>query len=270
MGISAPMYLEINPIKQSLHISDNLRSEQINCIKTGNLNIKTDILNCLNAVNSVSTATLQAMMNLTSSLVSRIVEVEDRVRNVEVQLELENINVTNCYCNARDLNTPSSSRTHTDKEDCVNSIHNRPYTKPHKELIGEHIPVRVTIRNDDCDTQSAGDFRRVETRRVKRFCVLGLSSRVNTDVLKTVLEQKGPQERSMRVYPLRKNHRKVLLKLTLTSNDQAGLVLTNNFWPDYVKCVPWMSRDAQRKHPSTRDTSEQGSRYNNGGHWSMT
>ncbi|KAH3800843.1 hypothetical protein DPMN_154486 [Dreissena polymorpha] len=74
----------------------------------------------------------------------------------------------------------------------------------------------------------------------------------------------------MRVYPLRKNPRKVLLKLTMTSNDQAGLVLTNNFWSDYVKCVPWMSRAAQRKHPSTRATSEQGSRYNNGGQWSMT
>ncbi|KAH3706191.1 hypothetical protein DPMN_065572 [Dreissena polymorpha] len=56
----------------------------------------------------------------------------------------------------------------------------------------------------------------------------------------------------MRLYPLRKNPRKELLKLTLTSNDQAGLVLTNNFLPDYVKCVPWISRDAQRKHPSTR------------------
>ncbi|KAH3750593.1 hypothetical protein DPMN_185120 [Dreissena polymorpha] len=238
----------------------------MNYIKTGNLNIKTDILNCLNNVHSVSTATLQAMRNLTGSLVSRIVEVEDRVRNVEVQLESENINVINCYCDAGDLNTPCNSRTQTDTEDCVNSLHKRPNIQPHTELIGEYIPVRVTIRNDDADTQSAGDFRRVETRRVKRFCMLGLSSRVNTDVLKTVLEQKRPQVRSTRVYPLRKNPRKVLLKLTLTSNDQAGLVLTNNFWPDYVKCVPWISRDAQRKHPSTRAISEKGSRYNYGGH----
>ncbi|KAH3777586.1 hypothetical protein DPMN_179034 [Dreissena polymorpha] len=197
-----------------------------------------DILNCLNAVNSVSTATLEAMRNPTGSLVSRVVEFEDRVRNVEVQLESENINVSNCYCDARDLNTPSSSWTHTDTEDCVESIHKRPNTESHKELTGEHIPVRVTIRNEDADTQSAGDFRWVETRRVKRFCVLGLSCRVNTDVLKTVLKQKGPQVKSMRVYPLRKNPRKVLLKLTLTSNDHAGLVFTNNFWPDYVKCVP--------------------------------
>ncbi|KAH3874864.1 hypothetical protein DPMN_038118 [Dreissena polymorpha] len=194
------------------------------------------------------------MRNLPGSLVSRIVEVEDRVRNEEVKLESENINDSNCYCDARDLNTPSSSRTHTNTEDCVDSIHKRPNTKSHTKLTGEHIPVRVTIRNDDADTQSAGDFRRVETRRVKRFCVLGLSSRVNTDILKTVLEQKRPHVRSMRVCPLRKNPRKVLLKLTLTANDQAGFVLTNNFCPDYVKCKPWMPRDAQRNHPSTRAT----------------
>ncbi|KAH3777290.1 hypothetical protein DPMN_178730 [Dreissena polymorpha] len=63
-----------------------------------------------------------------------IEEVEDRVRNVEEQLESENINVTNCYCDARDLNTPSRSRTHTDTEDCVDSIHKRPNTEPHTKL----------------------------------------------------------------------------------------------------------------------------------------
>ncbi|KAH3800844.1 hypothetical protein DPMN_154487 [Dreissena polymorpha] len=68
-------------------------------------------------------------MNLTSSLVSRIVEVEDRVRNVEVQLKSEIINVTNCYCDARDYTTPSSSRTHTDTEDCEDSIHKQPNTE---------------------------------------------------------------------------------------------------------------------------------------------
>ncbi|KAH3706192.1 hypothetical protein DPMN_065573 [Dreissena polymorpha] len=66
------------------------------------------------------------MRNLTGSLVSRIVEVEERVRNVEVQLESENINVSNSYCDARDFNTSSSSRTHTDTEDCVDSIRKRP------------------------------------------------------------------------------------------------------------------------------------------------
>ncbi|KAH3777368.1 hypothetical protein DPMN_178809 [Dreissena polymorpha] len=35
-----------------------------------------------------------------------IEEVEDRVRNVEEQLESENINVTNCYCDVRDLCDP--------------------------------------------------------------------------------------------------------------------------------------------------------------------
>ncbi|KAH3713154.1 hypothetical protein DPMN_072940 [Dreissena polymorpha] len=70
------------------------------------------------------------MRNLTGSLVTRIVEVEDRVRNVEVQLESENIHVTHCYFDARDLNTPSSSRTHTYTENSVDSFH-KPNTESH-------------------------------------------------------------------------------------------------------------------------------------------
>ncbi|KAH3824717.1 hypothetical protein DPMN_126570 [Dreissena polymorpha] len=56
-------------------------------------------------------------------------------------------------------------------------------------------PVRVTERSDDIPTgewQEGGDFEAKRRRRTRRFCLLGLSENVNTDILLKVIERKGP------------------------------------------------------------------------------
>jgi hypothetical protein len=81
----------------------------------------------------------------------------------------------------------------------------------------------------------------VKRKRTERFCVLGLSSCLNTELLKSVIEEKGPCVRGMRIFKLRRNPEKVLLKLTLIANDKARLVLSDDFWPHYVRCEPWLA-----------------------------
>ena len=63
------------------------------------------------------------------------------------------------------------------------------------------------------------EFRLVESRRVERFCLLGLSSGIyNTRLLTKEEESYGPCITSVRAFPLRLDRERVLFKLTLFAN----------------------------------------------------
>ncbi|KAH3808709.1 hypothetical protein DPMN_137066 [Dreissena polymorpha] len=110
-----------------------------------------------------------------------------------------------------------------------------------KDVKGQSIPVRVTTRSRDTsygDSWCEDEFKLVENRRVERYCLIGLRSTVNTRLLITEVEDQGPKVKAIRVFPIRRDPGRALVKLTLVANDIASLVLTDNFWPEYVRCLP--------------------------------
>lgn len=101
------------------------------------------------------------------------------------------------------------------------------------EKVGRSIPVRITKRGANDDQKNDG-FTVYARRRTKRFCVLGLSSSVNTDVLKTVINKKGPTVTNIRVFTLRRSPGKIMLRVNGETDEHADLLLSDDFWPYYV------------------------------------
>ncbi|KAH3864083.1 hypothetical protein DPMN_027097 [Dreissena polymorpha] len=119
------------------------------------------------------------------------------------------------------------------------------------DVKGQSISVRVTTRprdTSDGDSWCEDEFQLVENHRVERYCLIGLRSTVNTRLLTTEVEDQGPKVKAIRVFPIRRDPGRALVKLTLVANDNASLVLTDNFWPAYVRCLPWRSRETRREH----------------------
>ena len=91
------------------------------------------------------------------------------------------------------------------------------------EETGSTIPVHITVGDDHDD-----GFRVQQRKHTKRFCLLGLASRVNEEVLSTVISTKGPTVTPILVFPLR-NSDKVLIRLNVIADEIADIVLENGF-----------------------------------------
>ncbi|WAR13236.1 hypothetical protein MAR_027416 [Mya arenaria] len=103
---------------------------------------------------------------------------------------------------------------------------------------GNPIPVITCVKDIEWD-----GFQIVRKKHhTERFCVFGLNSNVNTELLATVVSKKGLDVKSIQVFPLRKNPSKVFLKLCLSADDNSKRVLSDGFWPSYVTCKPWRAR----------------------------
>ncbi|WAR02247.1 MTO1-like protein [Mya arenaria] len=188
------------------------------------------------------------------SCVARITEMEDRVRSLESFLDTEHI-VTLAAVPSDSFGTfengdstvgfqmaASETLPYDDGEQRNRRVWEAGPDPPvsggnnnttYIETESHPIPVRVTERED---------FHVVQRKRGnKHFCVLGLSSEVNTELLSTVISTKGPSVKGIRVFPLRKNAKRVLVKLTLASDEQTFCVVEDDFWPSYVTCEPWRS-----------------------------
>lgn len=275
-GVQADILL----LKQSIHASERLRSEQTSVTRTALENISTEIRTYGINVKKFSLDAETSIRSLTNSLAQRITEFEDRVRLIEGFLETEQI-VTIASLNTNTFygdsggsiqekqhkvgieESPTTNVLCHDEEDDQNET----YTKPSrskstkydsavqstvksaarhvdadnhvgKQDVGNPIPVRVTSRVST-DNQYDDGFILQTRKRTKRFCIRGLSSKVNVDVLRTVIGKKGPKVTSMRVFPLRRNPGKVLLQLNVAADENTHLLLSNDFWPRYVKCEPW-------------------------------
>ncbi|KAL4216301.1 hypothetical protein ACF0H5_024027 [Mactra antiquata] len=269
-------------LKQSFHIIETNRSDQIESVKSGASKIKTDVENCARTVSTLSTSVIDSVRNMTCSLMERIVELEDRIRNTEVYLESVNImphekTYSSSEKNKTNLNNDSNMQPFNNPEvntiiDCNECNHDsnvqvssipESYTvlncnlsaddeqtvqilESESSMIGQPIPIWTTNRDMKGVNELYDDFHVVTSKRVERFCVLGLSDKVNLKVLKSVIEGKGPSVKSIRMFPLRRNPRKVLIKLNLVANEYSGYVLLNNFWPDYVTCAQWLPRESLR------------------------
>lgn len=107
---------------------------------------------------------------------------------------------------------------------------------------GKPIPVRITTEEE---------FQTLR-KRTKCYCVLGLSNKVNVRVLSTVINRKGSSVSNIRIFPLRKQPGKVLVRLNLHADSKADTVLSSNFWRDYIRCVLW---EARRTPVNSRNTS---------------
>lgn len=118
---------------------------------------------------------------------------------------------------------------------------------------GTSIPVRITDRNDSGgkrnDKMDELGFQVQSRKHTKRFCLLGLSSRVNTELLGSIVTRKGPKVTAMRVFPLRNNPGKALVRLNVMADENADKVMNKGFWPGYVKCVPWRADQRSRILP---------------------
>lgn len=78
-------------LKQSLHVSDKLRTEQMNYVKGVLQNIKIDIIECGNNIRRQAIGTEQSLRDISSSVLKRVTEIEDRVRVLDSFFDNENI-----------------------------------------------------------------------------------------------------------------------------------------------------------------------------------
>ncbi|KAL4224445.1 hypothetical protein ACF0H5_017897 [Mactra antiquata] len=113
---------------------------------------------------------------------------------------------------------------------------------------GNGISVRITPR----DNGDQNDFETYRRKRPRRFCLLGLSKNVNTDVLSSVISQKGPIVTNMTVFPTRNNPDKVVIRLNVRDSEYADRLLQNDFWPSYVTCKVWRSRSSMQRYTPPR------------------
>jgi len=251
-------------MKQDLALGEKLRSDFIDTSKSAALDIKRVVLECARSVSDSSVSTLQAMRNISHSLVQRITEFEDRVRLLETLVQARDTPETPSMTHGQaDFKctriasppiddachhfTPSPNSSHEplpvhdhyDTDEASRAHGTRTAVISRDTLVkGIAIPVRVTRRTGhhvDADGDNE-DFTPYTRKRTKHYCVLGLNRTLNVDLLKKVITSKGPSVSSMRVYPSRRNSSKVILRLNLTDDELCDRVLDEGFWPSFVTC----------------------------------
>lgn len=277
-------------MKERQHALDKLRSEQMSARKLALDSVKKELEMCLNEVRLCMLKSKDTVHNISSSICSNVIQLEDRIRAVESFIDVENIvtvaslNTHTMYCeqavcNCRMATCVNTSRdvkqTDEDENDVINGVTTHMHKGAERVGISDNpakdtsqmppekqktlnepisyqaensrpIPVRITTRDTSISNQPGNDGFDVKVRsRTKRYCILGLSSKVNIDVLSAVVTRKGPKVTTIRVFPLRNNPRKVLVRLNVMADSNADKVLENGFWPDYVTCTEWKPRQQQ-------------------------
>ncbi|KAH3823107.1 hypothetical protein DPMN_124906 [Dreissena polymorpha] len=98
-----------------------------------------------------------------------------------------------------------------------------------------------------------GDFEVKRRKRTGCFCLLGLSEKVNTDILTQVIERKGPTVPMLHVFPSKSSSGKVVICLNVYDNHMADSLLEYDFWPRYISCRPWRTRATRQQSPRLRE-----------------
>lgn len=231
-------------MKQESHAIKRLQTDHINYVKSSVHDLKSVILQSSSSVRESSDTTLCAMQNLTQSLVQRIMDFEDRVRLLEATIS----------CNDEQLvskqSVPTETMSHEPLPPNIPSTHvftAVPFGNHHgdashvNDMKGSPIPVVITTRGNT-ERIPEDDFVVPRPKRMRHFCVLGLSKNMSVELLKEDIEQQGPTVYNMRVMPSQRNPDKVIVRLSVFANELASCVMDYDFWPHYVTCRPWSSR----------------------------
>ena len=274
-------------LKQTLFASDKERSELNNYTKTSLIDMKTKVSTSSDRILQSVNATKETMRNLTSALTERITEFEDRVRFLEVLFNHDNIvsisrvnDINDVFpqtayqCDVENsaefipLHTSGHQKrlrddAHEDRHSEKDDISENRGLDMKRDTTVQPIPVRVTRRNSDEQYPAEKPFHVVRHRRISRFCVLGLSARMNTEILKAEIECTGLIVKSIQVFPVKRNPEKVLVKLCVVADDKINLLLSGDFWPSYVTCRPWKTLETIRSERAVqKDASLMKSRKN--------
>ncbi|KAL4218319.1 hypothetical protein ACF0H5_023055 [Mactra antiquata] len=134
---------------------------------------------------------------------------------------------------------------------------------------GNRIETRITPRSDQTRSSSDG-FELVRRKQVKRFCLLGLSNKVNSDTLASIISQKGHNDTAMTVFPCKNNPDKVLIRMNVQDNGKLERLLKPNFWPSYVTCRPWRPRPPRNIPPRMARYSNNGAYLSNINNYTYT
>lgn len=277
-------------MKERQHALDKLRSEQMTATKLALESVKRDLELCLNEVKLSMIKSKDTVHNISCSICSNVIQLEDRIRLVESFIDAENIvtvaslNTHTMYCDQADCKcrmecctctSGDSKQTGGIESDFRTGVIRRSHSTEERVCIGDDfteinsqmppasiaihkttisrkaenckpIPVRITNRDSNILNQPDSDgYDENKRNRTKRYCVLGLSSNVNINVLSAVVTRKGPKVTTIRVFPLRHNPRKVLVRMNVMADKNADKVLEDGFWPDYVTCTVWRPRQQQ-------------------------
>jgi len=352
-------------LKQSIHVSVSLRTKQIDTLKLGISDIKSQLLNYSTHLKDCSFSTLSGIQNIVNSAASQLLQVEDRVRWLETVLNTDNVAViskfsetlkTDPWATQNDRPPPEASDlipTHTsgqssfcDNDVCANvlngdicftqirtnivsdvtsdehsatevHVQHTPSTlysdvakrtttrgvdddggrgpfvpttscddggyqtggwidswqAPRVPVIrqpkGRPIPVRVTTRRDASEetppygalpgaenepgTTPSDDFMVPRRKRTKSFCVMGLSRNLNTSILTSTINRKGPTVAIIRIFPSRADEGKVMLRINVNDDGHADEMLSYGFWPSYVSCKRCRARTTRATRPVFTD-----------------
>ena len=236
-------------LKQETHATERLLSDQVSYAKSTVYDLKSTILQTASGARLSSDSTLCAIENLTQSLIGRITEFEDRVRLLEAKDSMR-VNPSEQTCVpspdesdnevGQDFSLPTEQRP-ADVYTAVPLSLCRDGATFSSERQGNPIPVLITARTET-EASNDHDFVVQRPRRVKHFCVLGLSKRFSVDLLTREIETHGPSVSAIRVMSPRRNSSRVIVRLSIYADSQADRVMSVGLWPHYVTCKPWNSQ----------------------------
>ena len=191
-------------IKQTMCMSDKLRSEQSAVHKSATYDLKQSVLACSSSIAEFTGNTLAVIRSISNSLMQQLMAMEDRVRYLEAVIETQQIqapiysahpvsstipemDVTDVPEEADSCVTVDNVVLVQDANDVISNTQNfRPCALPEVDHVEEAapIPVRVTTRTDThLELDAANEWNDIPSRRrTKRFCVLGYNRCVDTVV----------------------------------------------------------------------------------------
>ena len=108
-------------MKQSIYVSDSLRTKQIDTLKLGISDIKSQLLNYSTTLKDCSFSTLSGIQNIGNSAASQLLQVEDRVRWLETVLNTDNVAVISKFSETlkTDLRATQNDRPPLEASDLI-------------------------------------------------------------------------------------------------------------------------------------------------------
>ena len=133
-------------LKQTIHVSDTLRSKQIDAVKNGLSDIKSQLLTFTSSLIDCTYSTERGMQNIVNSAAKQLLSVEDRVRWIESVLDTDNVAVVRSLpCDISQSETEMTRNLEAPRE------------------MTDRLPIHKSERcsmcdNDLCDNIHVGDI----------------------------------------------------------------------------------------------------------------
>ena len=152
---------------------------------------------------------------------------------------------------SNDVHAPSylrlnESRTNMEKSNSVDR--NNRFPRPQRITRGRGTRQDASENSNEVDED---DFSKYVYRRVKRFYVGGFINSITTDKLVDYVETRGVTVTWVTIFPIRNSNR-VVIRLNVEDNDNSDFVLERTFWPRYVICKPWLTRNTRERRRNNR------------------